>query len=104
MTPETPLTEVARFLPVDAARVLSECDYTIQAHVLGQMRAILIYWEGRGIALDPVAMEAAINAVVASTAPLVECLLAAITVNEQLTSQLAAADTLTNSTERGPNV
>ena len=91
MTPETPLAEVAHHLPMEAAGHLLNYPSDVQQIVLHQIRITLVFWEERGYNLDPIAMEAALIALVSPLASLTQDILEKIGTNAALTSQLTSA-------------
>lgn len=60
MNLNTPLKEVAQFLPADIAEVLMRHDTTFQVRVLGALRVALVAMEDKGANLDPVNHEAVV--------------------------------------------
>lgn len=70
MTPDTPLTEVAHHLSREGAGALSAFPIEIQVSTLTQLRTIIVFWEEHEVRLDPIAYQAAVDAVVGSLAPL----------------------------------
>lgn len=68
MTPDTPLTEVAQLLPSAAAALLLEASSDVQIKTLETVRSCFLYWESRGITLDPVQLEGFMGALVAAVA------------------------------------
>lgn len=69
MKSDTPIAEVAAFLPVDAANFLLTQTVQVQETVLMTVRGILVYWEGVNCNLTPVELESVINSLVFAITP-----------------------------------
>jgi hypothetical protein len=65
MNQDTPLEEVAAHLPAEAAEYLLPFPPGIQRVVLGQLRIVVAYWEGRGLTMDPITYEIVITSIIA---------------------------------------
>jgi len=93
VTPDTPLTEVARHLPREAATQLSDYEPDVQMAVLTQIRAMVVYWEKQHV-FDPIAYEGLLNGLV----PVLTLLYAELgrlrSENARLSALLAGADYL----------
>jgi hypothetical protein len=76
MKPDTPLTEVAHHLPLDAALRLSKERGEIQTAVLAQIRTVVVFWETSRYVFDPVAYEGILDALVATLIPLYQTITA----------------------------
>ena len=70
MKADTPLTEVAHHLSPEGAGALGAFPPEIQVATLTQLRRIIVFWEEHEVHLDPIAYQAAVDAVVGSLAPL----------------------------------
>lgn len=68
MNYDTPLTEVARFLPTSAAEILTRYPIPIQSAVLENVRNVLVMWEANSVHLDPVQLEGVLNGLVLTLA------------------------------------
>lgn len=97
MKPDTPLTEVAAHLPREAAGHLSNYNPNVQTAVLTQVRALVVFWEARGYAFDPIAYEGLLNGVVPTLAPIFAEVVRLRAENASLSVRLATADILVRS-------
>ena len=84
MTPETPLEDVATYLPREAATVLMDTDPIVQTAVLTHLRSMLVYWERGGYDLDPVAYEGVLNALIPVVGSIYKELFSALDANHGL--------------------
>lgn len=97
MRPDTPLDEVARHLPINAAKSLVHVEETIQTAILRQVRVLVVYWETQRYVFDPVAYEGILDAVVATLIPLYRENIAHRLAGQDLANRLAAAEILIES-------
>lgn len=94
MKPEaTPLTEVARYLPREAAQLLMSEPADIQMAVLEVVRAALVVWDETGKQLDPISLDTALCGFIP---PLIQIM----RILNTLSSRLNAADILIESLGR----
>ncbi len=97
MRPDTPLDEVARHLPLNAAKTLVGEDPLIQDAVLRQVRVMVVYWESQRYVFDPVAYEGILDAVVATVIPLIKEAAVLRLTSKELASRVAGAEILIES-------
>ena len=72
------LMEVAKLLPQEAAAVLTAMEHSAQIYLLKTVAVAIDYWEVNGIRLDPVQFEVVVTSIVASSAPTIRTLDAAL--------------------------
>ena len=68
MNYDTPLPEVAAFLPPSSAQILTGYSIPVQSSVLENVRNVLVMWERNGVHFDPIQLEGAINGLVLTLA------------------------------------
>ena len=64
MTPETPLAEVARLLPTEAATLLMDQSPPVQKLAVELLKGQILYWESRGVLLDPLQFDVVVTGLV----------------------------------------
>lgn len=100
MSPDTPLEEVARHLPPEAAEHLDGLHSEVQIQTLTLLRVVVSYWDANNYTFDPIAYEGMVNALVGSIAPLFDALRDLNEANSALAQRLASADLLIASMAR----
>jgi hypothetical protein len=74
MNEQTPLEEVAKILPPNGAKMLTEFDIQVQIAVLAQIRTVVATLETFSITLDPVQLGVVLDLFVGSLAPYADAL------------------------------
>lgn len=101
ITPDTPLAEVAKIIPPDAASILLALPAPIIEQVLTLTRDCLFYWDKHDYAFDPIQFEGVVGALVATLAAVVTRIKNLEFENVVLQSRLLAAEAMNGGLDRG---